>query len=180
MTYQEYQIAASRTCVKLSTDKEDARHMKMGVISEIGELVDAYKKELAYKKPLDLINISEEWADVSWYLANEANRLNITLETIENYEIFTSDDDLVEDILHGFSFEFAGFQSDFDNLDDPQSVMNHCFNAWVAIGVKHLSIDTNKALENNIAKLKARYPLKFESELALNRDLDAERKELEK
>lgn len=181
MTYQEYQIAASRTCVKLSTYKEDARHMKMGVISEIGELVDAYKKELAYKKPLDLVNISEEWADVSWYLANEANRLNVTLDTIPDYKIlFNGETDCVEDILHTFSFEFVGFQYEIEEIEDINSVMNQCFNAWIVIGKDYLNIDTNKALENNIAKLRTRYPEKFSQEAALNRDLDAERKELEK
>ena len=86
MTYQEYQTSASRTCVNLSTNKANARHMKMGVMSEIGELIDAYKKELAYGKTLDLINIGEEWADVSWYLANEATRVGIQLveETIDD------------------------------------------------------------------------------------------------
>lgn len=185
MTYQEYQIAASRTCVKLSTDKEDARHMKMGVISEIGELVDAYKKELAYGKTLDLVNISEEWADCAWYLANEANRLKIQLEEeilddeIIKYIKEQIEEQDIEDILWDFGFNFKDLQT--VNIEDiSHNEIQDGFIMWIYIGENILHIDTNKALENNIAKLKARYPLKFESELALNRDLDAERKELEK
>lgn len=35
-------------------------------------------------------------------------------------------------------------------------------------------IDFNKAMEANIAKLRARYPDKFDSDLSVNRDLDSE------
>lgn len=185
MTYQEYQTAASRTCVILFTHKGNARHMKMGVMSEIGELIDAYKKELAYGKTLDLINIAEEWADVSWYLANEASRLEIDLkeEIIDNEIVQHIKDQIkdqdIEDILYDFGFNFKDLQ--VVNIED--SVNNDIqdgFLMWNWIGENLLNIDTNKALENNIAKLKARYPEKFESELALNRNLDAEREQLEK
>ena len=42
-----------------------------------------------------------------------------------------------------------------------------------------LEIGTDDILETNIAKLKARFPNKFESDKALNRDLDKEREVLE-
>jgi len=185
MTYQEYQIAASRTCVNLSTNKANARHMKMGVMSEIGELIDAYKKELAYGKTLDLINIGEEWADVSWYLANEATRVGIQLvdetfdEELENNIKELIEEDDIEDILWDFGFAFKTAQSN-DKDNSSHVDIQDGFITWVYIGENLLNINTNKALENNIAKLKARYPEKFTQEAALNRDLDAERKELSK
>ena len=43
-----------------------------------------------------------------------------------------------------------------------------------------LNIDFWQALTNNISKLQVRYPEKFTEEAALNRDLAAERVELEK
>ena len=43
-----------------------------------------------------------------------------------------------------------------------------------------LDLDIEKLLDNNIAKLKIRFPDKFSNENALNRDLDSERKALEK
>lgn len=180
MTYNEYQIAASRTCVSLATTELDARHMKMGVMSEIGELIDAYKKELAYGKTIDLVNISEEWADVAWYLANEANRLNITLkeEPFTDTELYIfekeSEDIDIEDMLWDFGLNFK--KSQHDNSREIQDG----FIMWEWLGTHIFKIDTNKALENNIAKLKARYPDKFEQSLALNRNLEAERKELER
>lgn len=45
--------------------------------------------------------------------------------------------------------------------------------------IDQLKLDHNTILEKNIAKLKARYPDKFNSENAINRDLEAERKTLE-
>ena len=43
-----------------------------------------------------------------------------------------------------------------------------------------LNIDFWQALTNNISKLQVRYPEKYTNEAALNRDLAAERVELEK
>lgn len=182
MTYNEYQIAASRTCASLANDKLNARHMKMGVISEIGELVDAYKKELAYGKTIDLVNISEEWADVSWYLGNEANRLKVELQEVIDFTTEFPDDFNIEDSLLGFTGEFATVQHECSTYTKEllEEVITNMFNCWVYIGKEFLKIDTNKALENNIAKLKARYPNSFTQEAALNRNLDAERVELEK
>lgn len=182
MTYNEYQIAASRTCVTLATTELDARHMRMGVMSEIGELVDAYKKELAYGKTIDLINIGEEWADVAWYLGNEANRLGITLIEIADFTVHFHKDFDIEHCLLGFMSEFVTSQHDYPDYtkEDLEIITLNMFNCWVYIGKEILKIDTNKALENNIAKLKARYPNSFTQEAALNRNLDAERKELEK
>lgn len=180
MTYNEYQIAASRTCVNLATVELDARHMKMGVMTEIGELIDIYKKKLAYSKELDLVNINEEWADVAWYLANEANRLGITLKE----DVFIDEESTyfrkqseyynIEDMLWDFGGAFRESQNN-DTKD-----INDGFLMWNWFGSEIFNIDTNKALENNIAKLKARYPDKFTQEAALNRNLEVERKELEK
>lgn len=180
MTYQEYQIAASRTCVSLATTELDARHMFLGVFSELGEMVDIYKKELAYGKTIDTVNLSEEWADVSWYLANEATRLKAIL-TVKKVDLFPYI--VIEDaffaMLHGFLNHQDLERSHNISLESMQFNIIHCFNQWVNVG-KSLKIDTNKALENNIAKLKARYPEKFTQEAALNRNLDAEREQLEK
>lgn len=113
----EYQTEASRTLSKL--DKlypDDNAHMLFGMMTELGELTDAFKKNMAYGKPLDLVNVQEEVGDLMWYIANFCN-------------------------LHGF--------------------------------------DLSKILDVNIEKLRARYPDKFTSERAIDRDLDWERKILD-
>ncbi len=122
MNLHQYQEAASRTCNSLEGKKLDPGtldnyHMIFGMETEVGELMDVFKRNLAYHKPIDWVNVSEELADILWYVVNFA-RLN--------------------------------------------------------------NIDLEKAMQNNIDKLKIRYPDKFTADNALNRNLDEERKELEK
>jgi NTP pyrophosphatase (non-canonical NTP hydrolase) len=50
---------------------------------------------------------------------------------------------------------------------------------YIAVGCKALNVDMSKVAERNIEKLAARYPEKFTSEKALNRNHDAERAILE-
>jgi NTP pyrophosphatase (non-canonical NTP hydrolase) len=57
-----------RTRGKLSTNWSDNMHMLMGMITEVGELVDVYKKHLAYGKGIDLINVQEELGDLMFYI----------------------------------------------------------------------------------------------------------------
>lgn len=57
-------------------------HMAIGVCGEAGELLDAIKKHVIYKKPLDLANVVEELGDLEFYLeglrsALEINRLEV-------------------------------------------------------------------------------------------------------
>lgn len=91
-------------------------HAAIGITTEAGELIDAYKKAIFYRKELDLTNVKEEAADLIWYLAL-----------------------LFDEIGTDFETEAARV----------------------------------------IAKLKKRYPEKFTTEHATNRDLDAEREILE-
>lgn len=119
MKLKEYQKEAQRTDAPLENkyDKLHAVHMVMGMTTEVGELVDVFKKDLAYKKPVDWVNVKEEIGDLMWYVANFCTVNNIDIEEI---------------------------------------------------------------LQTNIDKLKARYPEKFTSEKAINRNLIEEREILSK
>ena len=59
---------------------EDPRtiHGLMGFDTEVGELLDAYKKHWFYHKPLDTINILEEIGDIAWYVTLLEDELNST------------------------------------------------------------------------------------------------------
>lgn len=46
---------------------------------------------------------------------------------------------------------------------------------FTAVALDVLGLTFEEVMEANISKLKARYPLKFQESLAINRDLDAER-----
>ena len=65
---------------------EDAHllHMVVGVSGEAGELLDAVKKAVIYRKPLDLENVIEELGDLEFYMEGLRQGLDITRqETID-------------------------------------------------------------------------------------------------
>lgn len=43
-------------------------HMAVGVAGEAGEIIDAVKKAVIYRKPLDLENLKEELGDMEFFL----------------------------------------------------------------------------------------------------------------
>jgi NTP pyrophosphatase (non-canonical NTP hydrolase) len=54
-------------------DYDHILHAILGIASESGEIVDVYKKQFAYGKPMDLINLDEEFGDLLWYIQLYAN-----------------------------------------------------------------------------------------------------------
>ena len=76
MNTQEYQTEATKTLAgdvpailnRVSDPKMiNALHGAIGICTEGGELLDAYKKHIYYGKPLDESNVLEEVGDIFWY-----------------------------------------------------------------------------------------------------------------
>lgn len=187
-TLAEYQQLASRTCTDLGDEISNERHMNLGVITEIGEVLDIFKKNLAYKKPIDVVNLGEELADISWYIVNKCRFREILLEedftkvTAEMKEfldtsLFTSQEvptDLkTEAIMIILIQMYCGASENLFGSPIVQLAILANIAEWY-------KLDFFQLLTNNIDKLKVRYPEKFTEEAALNRDLDSERVELEK
>ena len=77
---KEYQELAARTCADLGSKRLNNLHMKMGLITELAEAIDVYKKKIAYKKDIDYVNLQEELiGDVFWYAVNYCRINKITL-----------------------------------------------------------------------------------------------------
>ena len=55
-------------------------HMSMGISGESGELLDAIKKHVIYRKPLDMPNIIEELGDIEFYLEGLRQQLGVSRE----------------------------------------------------------------------------------------------------
>ena len=55
-------------------------HMAVGIVGEAGELIDAIKKAVIYRKPLDRVNVVEELGDLEFYMEGLRKKLNITRE----------------------------------------------------------------------------------------------------
>lgn len=185
MNLEEYRQASARTFKQLRNSEENDLHVKLGIATEIGELLDVFKKWLAYDIEFDYINASEEIADCMFYQVN-----TITLEDGKvNQERFNfwhneflegySENNYVDiPKLNGYELKIklANIISDYpwckDEVERDMALLYLIANS--------LEINFYKALENNVNKLKVRYPNKFNSTDAINRDLEQERKELEK
>ena len=58
----------------------DLIHSVMGISGEAGELLDAIKKTVMYRKPLDIDNVIEELGDLEFYMENLRSSLDISRE----------------------------------------------------------------------------------------------------
>ena len=193
-TLEEYRVLAARTLPDLGSMSNNLLHMEAGIAGEfLGEAVDILKKTFAYKKPLDKVHLGEELADTVWYcsggetinklpgtvivfdeeaIASVENIKNQTITYIkESVEIRKS---TIETECLGFILANKG-AVDSTNRGAILAIIGICMGICEV-----LNIDFWQALTNNISKLQVRYPEKFTEEAALNRDLVAERIELEK
>lgn len=57
-------------------------HMATGVAGEAGELLDAFKKAVVYKKALDVKNVVEELGDLEFYMAGIRAELGLQRDDI--------------------------------------------------------------------------------------------------
>lgn len=191
---EEYRLLAARTLPDLGSINNNLLHMEAGIAGEfLGETVDILKKTFAYKKPLDKVHLGEELADTLWYCVG-ADTINKLPEmavcfTEEDMQIITvTKTQSVAYILESVQIRKSTVEAEclgiiLANKSAVDSTNRGAVFAVIGIcmGIcEVLEIDFWQALTNNIAKLQVRYPEKFTEEAALNRDLSAERVELEK
>lgn len=177
MNLKTYQEHSKRTCPSLGSDKLDLAHMVLGMCSELSELTDAHRKQ-------DDINISEESADIVWYLSNYCTFRKLNLDHIIH--------NTVCEINEGFDYyiyeltdlvkKYIAYNKAIDVTREIiliKSIYTGLVNDLVD-GSYTKVITIEQALQNNIDKLKIRYPDKFSEENAINRKLDLELIELSK
>ena len=88
MTYEEFVSALVKDGHKIKEEITPAEchtlHMIMGICGEAGELLDAVKKAIIYRKDLDLVNVIEELGDIEFYLEGFRQSVGISRdETIK-------------------------------------------------------------------------------------------------
>ena len=167
MTFKEYQKQAKRTCPTLGSEKLDLAHMVLGIHSEYNEWITA----------TDEVNESEELADMLWYLANYCTFRNYSFERLFDVELsntlgITFNSSKLQDLVK----KYIAYNKEISISEESALLENLAFNIKKLYG----ETDIFQSLQNNIDKLRVRFPEKFDEELAKNRDLAAERKELEK
>jgi len=82
MKLNDYVKWTGNTCAKLESTLMDNIHMLLGLVTEVAELSDQVKKNIAYKKNIDWINAKEEIGDIMYYLSSFCRINNFDLEEI--------------------------------------------------------------------------------------------------
>lgn len=177
MTLEQYQLDAKRTLAVLPSKAEDIIHMECGIMSELGELTDCFKKWFAYGKEFDRVNAREELGDVCWYLANLANITSVTLAESS----ISQQEEIDLDISEAFTFTRGAFNhASMLFTGNPDKTKIEYFLWRISEIASLLNFSMTDILSRNIEKLRVRYPNKFLQEDALTRNLDAELEVLSK
>lgn len=66
----------------LTPDECHLWHMATGVAGEAGELLDAIKKHVVYRRSLDMHNVVEELGDIEFFLQGIRSHLGVTREEV--------------------------------------------------------------------------------------------------
>lgn len=177
MKFSEYRLLNLRTNKWLTSLKMDLAHALIGMTSEINELEDAIKKG-------DEINITEELADIMWYLSLYLTVRNIPTPELNLAVNYSSFENLVRNIsiLNDLAKKWIIYNKDINEVEEIgvlAEILTTAHNFFLNSNTNRV-VNIERGLQNNIDKLKKRYPEKYSDELAQNRDLVAERKELEK
>ena len=72
--------SGSEIAAHINAREADLWHAATGVSGEAGELLDAVKRHVIYKKPLDRENMVEELGDLEFYMEQVRQNLGITRE----------------------------------------------------------------------------------------------------
>lgn len=86
MTFDEYQKLALTTAIRNPDPLMDKTIWAMGVSGEAGEVIEKWKKIVAYKDGVitdeDRTELSKELADVVWYIAVMSHSLGLSFDDI--------------------------------------------------------------------------------------------------
>lgn len=169
MKLDQYQIEAKRTCPTLGSDKLDLAHMVLGIFSEFEEFAQAVNSD-------DIFNKSEECSDMMWYISNYCTFRFINLELMWNEKKFNGEAFIINiSVLQDYVKKYIAYNREINEEKETEILKAILYNISQMYGI----IDVEKSLQNNIDKLKVRFPDKFSEERANNRNLKEERVKLE-
>jgi len=178
MKFEEYVIEAPKTIKPLGSEQMDCVHMIIGMFSELNELADALTNQ-------DSVNIAEELGDFSWYFANytvirKITPVRTTFEGGYTYNSLVYEASQLSDILKKFLVYGKEINRE-QEIEKANVLFDIICNFYENPNVQR-KVDIEAAWERNINKLhKIRYKnATYSDEQAINRNVEEERKELEK
>jgi NTP pyrophosphatase (non-canonical NTP hydrolase) len=150
-------------------------HAAMGLCTEVAEVV-----EWLDGPRTDLEHLREELGDIMWYVAIALNTQRLLMvDKLDSPDLLGEGYDMVKVHVAVGSFmdqikrQFF-YSKELDKVvltDALDTIVRQC----VELNRVYLDSPFDVVLEKNIAKLKARFPDKFTTEAAVNRDLDKEK-----
>jgi NTP pyrophosphatase (non-canonical NTP hydrolase) len=172
MNWESYLIESKRTLINKGL-ADNIVHGAIGIATEIGELKEAF----------DSVNRKEELGDIFWYVAIFWRELELPwnspwiLEKDLNLEINSYTESLNSLDYYSKHLLDQAKRVKFYSMDISKFKIELLYEISKVIAkiIDRSEFDFENILEINIAKLRQRFPEKFTSEKALNRDLNKER-----
>lgn len=147
----------------LPTFTDNIKHSFIGMLGELGELADAWKKHELYEQPLNTTNILEELGDFDFYFQLGVNQF----PGIEFEESYPFADAYIHDtfsVMAKCIAEFFDYHNDGDE-ENPMSklrTIDYCINSLCV----HFNYTREEVRNTNMTKLRKRYPEKYSNEHA--------------
>lgn len=173
MKFKEYIELSEKTLsnqFNIDSEKEQkVLHSIIGMLTEIEELMDIK----------DDVNLKEEVSDVFWYSAIIYREFDLDFK----WEYVKTEKHVLEllkrNLLLLDMFKKKIYYNKEINNDKFIKTFNEMMNFLISFCADN-NLNIEEIFELNIEKLKKRYGDKFSSESAINRDLEGERKIMEK
>lgn len=184
MNQLEYIKNVTRTenTINVIDTHKNALCITLEAIIAAGNILDQIKKNIFYGKQID----------EKTYKSNVCNLIAATSKLDTNPQIYTLNSEEIKidtRLFHGIVGNITETveltEALLDNIKTGETdVVNIAEELgdsffYQAIIMDTLNLDQNQILERNVAKLKARFPEKFTTDNAINRDVEKERKILE-
>lgn len=152
MNFRRYCRLAERTN---NTDESQMKlNARMGLMGEMGEVVDELKKHVYQGHELNLANIKEELGDVFWYLAQymKAENIEYDLDFVIEVELKNKYESIIDNAEQVITSK--------SSIVKYESLLRIC---------RLLDFDAIEILSDNIDKLTKRYPSGFNCNDSINR-----------
>jgi NTP pyrophosphatase (non-canonical NTP hydrolase) len=197
MNFQEYVHTVKLRAAVLPHDKQ-LKHMLIGMITEVGELADPFKKHLVKGKEIDNVNIMEEIGDYLWYFVGWLDEMGVHMRTVDELAAEVTAEYAGKPILEQAQTDaevlfVVAYWTGVMAVGDPKLMKEKLHAKDVREGLKGViglligllqrygNYTLSNCLERNDAKLGARHGNAFNPNAVKveNRDLAAERVILE-
>lgn len=175
MNICDYQVAALRTS-GVTIGEDMVNNAVLGLIGEVGEVVDLIKKVIFHGHPIDKDAFSKEIGDVFWYIALlcEGTKEVSFTELVRPLPLYPDQPSsaILQEELFETGLRLGAGVGHIARLTLSSGFLTeaiYCLFDELIVLLYLLNLDLENVLATNIAKLQLRYPQGFNTESSLNR-----------